>query len=211
MGYNIITLPVTIIFFICGSGLLCYAIQLNKKYPTEHIFLNSCLTFILWILAGVVYPFYYWTSNANIEWFLTLSTFFICIFTPIIIFLILYYQYRFVVKKNPEIKIVGVEHTKGHSIQGLKNMGESITPKIYQPEVLDEKIIVKDNEAFEIARYLATKEGLLVGMSSGASVAAALRVAKEMVYGVIVAILPDRGDRYLSSTLFRSICAKCPP
>ena len=118
---------------------------------------------------------------------------------------------RYLKERNPEIKIVGVEPTKGHSIQGLKNMGESITPKIYQPEVLDEKIIVKDNEAFEIARYLATKEGLLVGMSSGASVAAALRVAKEMDSGVIVVILPDRGDRYLSTTLFRSICAKCPP
>jgi len=72
-------------------------------------------------------------------------------------------------------------------------------------------ITIEDGEAFEVSRLLVTKEGLFVGMSSGAAVAGALRIAERMDTGVIVAILPDRGDRYLSTTLFRSICAKCPP
>ena len=70
---------------------------------------------------------------------------------------------------------------------------------------------VDDGEAFEITCLLAAREGVFVGMSSGAAVAGALQVAREMHKGVVVAILPDRGDRYLSTTLFRSICAKCPP
>ena len=118
---------------------------------------------------------------------------------------------RYLKERNPGIKIVGVEPTEGHTIQGLKNMDESISPGIYHPEVLDEKVTVEDEEAFKIARHLATNEGLFVGMSSGAAVAGALRVAKEMDSGIIVVILPDRGDRYLSTTLFRSICSKCPP
>jgi len=77
--------------------------------------------------------------------------------------------------------------------------------------MLDEKIVVEDDEAFETTRLLATKEGLFLGMSSGAAVAVALRVAKNLDHGTIVVILPDRGDRYLSTTLFRSVCAKCPP
>ena len=118
---------------------------------------------------------------------------------------------RFLKEQKPEVKIVGVEPTKGHTIQGLKNMKESIVPRIYHPEELDEKITVEDEEAFEVTRLLAVKDGLFVGMSSGAAVVGALRIAKDMNSGTIVVILPDRGDRYLSTTLFRSICAKCPP
>lgn len=118
---------------------------------------------------------------------------------------------RYLKEKKPSIKIVGVEPTVGHTIQGLKNMSESIVPKIYRPEAMDEKITVEDGEAFETTRLLAVREGLFVGMSSGAAVAGALKIAKSMKQGIIVAILPDRGDRYLSTTLFRSICAKCPP
>ena len=128
---------------------------------------------------------------------------------------------RYLKEKKPDIKIVGVEPLKGHAIQGLKNMEEAIVPKIYHPEQMDEKINIEDDEAYETARLLATKEGIFVGMSSGAAVAAALRVAgcptqrvpgrARMDSGTIVAILPDRGDRYLSTTLFRSICAKCSP
>ena len=114
-------------------------------------------------------------------------------------------------ERKPSIRIVGVEPTKGHTIQGLKNMEEAIVPKIYHQELLDEKITVEDDEAFETTRLLATKEGIFVGMSSGAAVAGALRIAKKINCGTIVVILPDRGDRYLSTTLFRSICAKCPP
>lgn len=118
---------------------------------------------------------------------------------------------KYLKEKNPEIKIIGVEPTRGHKIQGLKNMEEAIVPKIYDPMVLDEKVTVEDEEAFQTTRRLATQEGLFVGMSSGAAVAEALRIAKDMDYGTIVAILPDRGDRYLSTNLFRSICAECPP
>jgi len=118
---------------------------------------------------------------------------------------------RYLTKQTPGIRIVGVEPAKGHAIQGLKNMEESIVPKIYHPEVVDEKITIKDDEAFETTRLLATWEGTFVGMSSGAAVAGALHIAKKIKFGTIVVILPDRGDRYLSTTLFRSICAKCPP
>ena len=108
-------------------------------------------------------------------------------------------------------KIVAVQPTEGHTIQDLKNMNEAIVPTIHHPEELDEKIVIEDEEAFEVARKLSTSEGLFVGMSSGAAVAGALRVAKVMDSGTIVVIIPDRGDRYLSTTLFLPICGKCPP
>jgi len=118
---------------------------------------------------------------------------------------------RFLKEKKPDAKVIGVEPPMGHSIQGLKNMKEAIRPEIYVPHMLDEKIVVDDDEAFETTRLLAAREGVFTGMSSGAAVAGALRVAERMDEGVIVAILPDRGDRYLSTALFTSTCAKCPP
>ncbi len=118
---------------------------------------------------------------------------------------------KYLKEKKPEGKIVGVEPVPEHTIQGLKNMKESIVPKIYDPGILDEKIVIDDEEAFHTARLLATREGLFVGMSSGAAVAAALRISRDISSGTIVVILPDGGDRYLSTTLFRSICAKCSP
>jgi cysteine synthase B len=118
---------------------------------------------------------------------------------------------RYLKEKKPCVRIVGVEPTRGHTIQGLKNMAEAIIPSIYDPGKLDEKVVVEDGEAYEMTRLLVTKEGLFVGMSSGAAVAGALRVAKGMTSGTVAVILPDRGDRYLSTTLFRSICARCPP
>ncbi|UCC97182.1 MAG: cysteine synthase family protein [Phycisphaerales bacterium] len=119
--------------------------------------------------------------------------------------------YKYLKEKKPQAKIVGVEPPAGHTIQGLKNMNESIVPGIYDTRMLDEKITVEDGEAFETTRLLAGREGIFVGMSSGAAVAGALSVAEKMTSGTIVVLLPDRGDRYLSTTLFRSICAKCPP
>jgi len=119
--------------------------------------------------------------------------------------------YKFLKEKKPEVKVIGVEPPVGHAIQGLKNMKEAIIPEIYDPKMMDEKITVDDGEAFETTRLLAGEEGIFVGMSSGAAVAGALRTAEKMKSGTIVVILPDRGDRYLSTTLFRSICAKCPP
>jgi S-sulfo-L-cysteine synthase (O-acetyl-L-serine-dependent) len=118
---------------------------------------------------------------------------------------------KYLKKQKPRCRIVGIEPTLGHTIQGLKNMHESIVPKIYDPERLDEKVVVEDGEAFEMTRFLAQREGIFVGLSSGAAVAGALRVAAHMSKGTIVVILPDRGDRYLSVMQFRSICAKCPP
>jgi cysteine synthase B len=118
---------------------------------------------------------------------------------------------KFLKSGKPAVKIVWVEPTEGHTIQGLKNMTESMVPAIYNPRALDEKITVEEGETLEMARLLAFKEGIFVGMSSGAAVAGAKRIAQQMTSGTIVALLPDRGDRYLSTTLFRSICARCPP
>ena len=118
---------------------------------------------------------------------------------------------RYLREKKPKARVVGVEPRVGHKIQGLKNMQEAIRPKIYDAGMLDDKVTVEDDEAFEVTRRLATQEGLFVGMSSGAAVAGALRIAATMTSGTIVVILPDRGDRYLSTELFKPICAKCPP
>lgn len=112
---------------------------------------------------------------------------------------------------NRTIAVVGVEPFLGHKIQGLKNMQESIVPKIYNPAFPDEIIRVNDDEAFTTTRRLALQEGIFAGMSSGAAVFGALTMAKRIEHGTIVVILPDRGDRYLSTALFTSVCAKCPP
>ena len=118
---------------------------------------------------------------------------------------------RYLKSVKPSVKIVGVEPVEGHTIQGLKNMTESMRPGIYHEEELDLKEMVDDGEAFETTRLLATKEGLFVGTSGGAATAVALRLARRIDSGSIVVILPDRGDRYLSTMQFRSVCAKCPP
>jgi len=112
---------------------------------------------------------------------------------------------------QPVVKIIGVEPTLNHSIQGLKNLHESIVPRIFKSSALDDEITITDDEAFDTTRLLATREGLFVGMSSGAAVAGALKVAKGMKSGTVVVLLPDRGDRYLSTSLFMSTCAHCPP
>jgi len=105
---------------------------------------------------------------------------------------------------NPEIKIIGVEPYLGHKIQGLKNMKEAYRPGIFNRKWLDEKVNIKDEDAYGTSRLLAREEGLFVGMSSGAAAFIALQLAKELPRGVIVAILPDGGERYLSTTLFRT-------
>jgi len=112
---------------------------------------------------------------------------------------------------NPAIKVVGVEPVEGHTIQGLKNMKEAIVPKIYDPKRIDMIIQVNDDKAYDTCRWLALTQGIFVGMSSGAAVYGAIQAAKDITSGTVVCILPDRGDRYLSTTLFKSICAKCPP
>ncbi len=112
---------------------------------------------------------------------------------------------------NADVKLIGIEPNLGHSIQGLKNMQESIVPGIYEPDLLDEKIEVSDEEAFAAARRLSVQEGIFVGMSSGAALVGATRVAERMKSGTVVVVFPDRGERYLSTVLFRSVCADCPP
>jgi cysteinyl-tRNA synthetase len=109
---------------------------------------------------------------------------------------------------NPEVQIIGVEPYMGHKIQGLKNMKESYPPGIFQRQLAHRIINVEDEEAFETARMLSKKEGLFVGMSSGAAMAIALKVAKEMREGRIVVLFPDGGERYLSTTLFADKKAK---
>jgi len=118
---------------------------------------------------------------------------------------------RFLREAKPGVRIVGIEPRLGHKVQGLKNMREAIVPDIYHEEELDEKLTVEDEDAFETARRLALEEGIFVGMSSGAAMAGALKVAQDMASGIIAVLLPDRGDRYLSTSLFRSVCACCPP
>jgi S-sulfo-L-cysteine synthase (O-acetyl-L-serine-dependent) len=103
---------------------------------------------------------------------------------------------------NPKIKIIGVEPSLGHKIQGLKNLNEATIPKIYDPTLLDEKINVSDNDAYVTARRLAREEGIFVGMSSGAAMFAAIKVAAKMKRGNIVVIFPDRGEKYLSTELY---------
>ena len=103
---------------------------------------------------------------------------------------------------DPNIQIVGVEPYLGHKIQGLKNLKESYRPEIYDKERLDRKVNVDDETAFEMARQLARKEGLFVGMSSGAAMAVAREEVRAMSKGVVVVILPDGGERYLSTPLF---------
>lgn len=118
---------------------------------------------------------------------------------------------RYFREVKPEVRVVGVEPVLGHKIQGLKNMQEAIVPPIYDPDAYHRKIVVEDDDAFETARQLAVKQGIFCGMSGGAAVAGALRLSSELESGLIVVIIPDRGDRYLSTNLFKSMCAQCPP
>ena len=104
MVYNIITLPVSLFFIALGCGQLFYAIILKKRYPKEHNFNNSIMVFVLWIVTGVLYPFFYSKYSENIGWFQTLSTILICMLTPFILFVILSYQYLFVSRGKPETK-----------------------------------------------------------------------------------------------------------
>ncbi len=109
-------------------------------------------------------------------------------------------------------KVAGIEPDLNHRIQGLKNMKEAIVPKIYHEELLDRKITAPDTDAFETVRELALREGLFVGLSSGAALWGAKMIARDLPRGsTVVVLFPDRGDRYLSTEVFRSVCAMCPP
>lgn len=103
---------------------------------------------------------------------------------------------------NSRVMIVAVEPYIGHKIQGLKNMQASYPPGIYNKHLLDRIIHVEDEQAFSLCRELAQKEAVFAGMSSGAAMAGAQQLAKELDEGVIVVIFPDSGERYLSTSLF---------
>jgi len=103
---------------------------------------------------------------------------------------------------NKDIRIVCVEPYLGHKIQGLKNLKESYIPEIMEKNRFDQKINIDDETAFDNVRSLAIKEGIFVGMSSGAAMAAALEEAHQIKKGCIVVIFPDGGERYLSTNLF---------
>ncbi len=102
-------------------------------------------------------------------------------------------------KYNPDIKIVSAEPVMGHYIQGLKNMEEAIVPAIYDKSKLDEIIMIDTEEAFDMMRRIVSQEAIFVGMSSGAAMLAALKVADRIDSGTIVTIFPDRGEKYLST------------
>ncbi len=108
-------------------------------------------------------------------------------------------------ERNPAIKVVAVEPYPGHKVQGLKNMKESYVPGLFDRHALDEVRHIRDEDAFEAARRLAREEGIFAGMSSGAAMATAMQVATEMESGILVAVLPDGGDRYLSTNLFNTM------
>jgi len=106
------------------------------------------------------------------------------------------------------VRVIGVEPFRGHKIQGLKNMKESYAPGIFKPEELQAIVNVDDDSAYEAARRLAREEGIFVGMSAGAAVKVALDEARALGKGTVVALLPDGGERYLSTSLF--VCEAVP-
>ena len=105
-------------------------------------------------------------------------------------------------EKNDNIKIIEAHPVKGHYIQGLKSMEEAIVPEIYKPEKIDKSVMIESEDAFAMAREIALKEGIFVGMSSGAAMVAAVNIAEELEEGTLVVIFPDRGEKYLSTKLF---------
>ena len=103
---------------------------------------------------------------------------------------------------NPEIQIIGCQPTEEASIPGIRRWPKEYVPKIFNPAKVDRVMDVTQEEAVDLTRLLARKEGIFAGMSSGGAASAALRLSEELEEGIIVFIVCDRGDRYLSSTLF---------
>ena len=109
---------------------------------------------------------------------------------------------EFFKEQNPAIQIVGCQPTEGSSIPGIRRWPAEYVPKIFDPKKVDRVIDISQQEAEETCRQLARQEGIFAGVSSGGAAAAALRLSNELREGVIVFIVCDRGDRYLSSGLF---------
>ncbi len=106
-------------------------------------------------------------------------------------------------EKNSDIKVIEAHPEKGHYIQGLKNMEEAIVPQIYDRSKIDESILIQSEDAFSMTRRIIKEEGMFVGMSSGAAMLAAERVSERISSGNIVVVFPDRGEKYLSTGLFK--------
>lgn len=109
---------------------------------------------------------------------------------------------KFLKTMKPSIRVVCAHPTKGHYIHGLKNMEEAIVPGIYDPSAIDIQELVESEEAIGMAREIIAKEGIFAGMSSGAAMLAAVRTAERIPSGDIVVLLPDRTEKYLSTTMF---------
>jgi len=109
---------------------------------------------------------------------------------------------RFLKERNHDIQIVGTQPTDGSSIPGIRRWTPEFLPAIFEADRVDQIVDVSQEEATEMTRRMAREEGVFAGMSSGGALAAALKIADELDEGVIVCITCDRGDRYVSSTLF---------
>jgi cysteine synthase B len=109
----------------------------------------------------------------------------------------------FLKEQDSSIQIIGCQPTEGASIPGIRRWPKEYVPKIFDPNKVDRVMDITQQEAEETCRQLAKQEGIFAGVSSGGAAAAALRLAKEIKEGVIVFIVCDRGDRYLSSNLFK--------
>ncbi len=110
----------------------------------------------------------------------------------------------FLKEQNPEVKIIGAQPEEGSRIPGIRKWSPEYVPSIFNPSKVDDILYVSEEEATAMTRRLAKEEGIFAGMSSGGATAIALRVANQIDEGVIVSIVCDRGDRYLSSPLFGS-------
>lgn len=108
----------------------------------------------------------------------------------------------FLKEKNSDIQIVGCQPTENSSIPGIRRWAKEYVPKIFDAKKVDRVMDISQQEAEETTRLLAKEEGIFAGTSSGGAASAALRLSKELEEGVIVFIVCDRGDRYLSSNLF---------
>lgn len=103
---------------------------------------------------------------------------------------------------DPTIQIIGCQPTEESSIPGIRRWAPAYLPKIFEPSRVDRILDISQNEATEMTRMLAKEEGIFAGMSSGGAASAAIRLSRELTDGIIVFIVCDRGDRYLSSELF---------
>ena len=108
----------------------------------------------------------------------------------------------FLKEKNKEIQIVGVQPTDNSRIPGIRKWPEAYLPKIFTPKKVDRIMEVSEDDAVAMTKKLATEEGIFAGMSSGGATAAAVRLCNELEEGIVVSIVCDRGDRYLSSNIF---------